>query len=158
MTATSGSVHEPYEDGIISANFLFRALSLGRNFADASYAATRDVWWKSVFVGDPLYRPFGVAKVADKEPPKILTCEVKKQGEARTLFVTTDKPCQFSVRSGSAELHPFSAWGDSWEKRDWFFACEFEWQVPDAVEAKTLLTVRALSPVGLTGERAVAIE
>ena len=37
----------------------------GFTFAEAGYAATRALSWQTVFVGDPLYQPFG------KDPKKV---------------------------------------------------------------------------------------
>jgi len=151
MTASSGPVHEPYEDGIIAGNRLFRALSLGRNFADACYSATRDIWWKSLFVGDPLYTPFAPGKRIDKDAPRILAATIEKRGEERWLCVTTDKPCQFAVSMGDQVLRSFSRWGNCWEDRDWFFGCELRLKVPGTVPGGTLI-VRVLSPAGLIAE------
>lgn len=149
MTASSGPVHEPFEDGIIAGNFLFRALSLGRNFADACYTATRDIWWKSLFVGDPLYTPFASEKQLDRDAPRILTALIeKKHGEERWLCVTTDKPCQFAVSANGRDIRPFSCWGDEWANRDWFFACELYFKIPDQA-TNAICIIRAKSPAGL---------
>jgi len=62
-------ISQSLSHGIIGANFLFRSLSMGFIFADACYTATHDIWWKSIFIGDPHYRPFGAVKKPDREPP-----------------------------------------------------------------------------------------
>ena len=59
-TATFGSVFEPYLE--LTPNqplFFARIIQNGFNFAEAGYAATPALSWQTVFVGDPLYRPFG---------------------------------------------------------------------------------------------------
>lgn len=152
LTASAGVVHEPFESGITDAGFLFRALSLGMPFADACYAATRDIFWKSTFIGDPLYRPFGGPKAEDKEPPKILSAEARAEGGRWRVTAQTDKPCRFAVTVNGKEIKPFERWGKSWEDRDWFFGCELDLFLdPSAAPAGTApaVTVRARSPAGL---------
>jgi uncharacterized protein (TIGR03790 family) len=59
-TATFGSVFEPYLE--LTPNqplFFARIIQNGFTFAEAGYAATPALSWQTVFVGDPLYRPFG---------------------------------------------------------------------------------------------------
>ena len=59
-TATFGSVFEPYLE--LTPNqplFFARIIQSGFTFAEAGYTATRALSWQTVFVGDPLYRPFG---------------------------------------------------------------------------------------------------
>tara|TARA_Y100001934_G_scaffold138195_1_gene166760 strand:- start:4244 stop:5653 length:1410 start_codon:yes stop_codon:yes gene_type:complete len=59
-TATFGSVFEPYlELTPYQPVFFARLIQDGFTFAEAGYAATRALSWQTVFVGDPLYRPFG---------------------------------------------------------------------------------------------------
>ena len=65
-TATFGSVFEPYlELTPYQPVFFARLIQNGFTFAEAGYAATRALSWQTVFVGDPLYRPFG------KSPDKV---------------------------------------------------------------------------------------
>jgi len=67
-TATFGSVFEPYlELTPYQPVFFARLIQDGFTFAEAGYAATRALSWQTVFVGDPLYRPFG------KDPKQIET-------------------------------------------------------------------------------------
>lgn len=159
ITATSGTVHEPFEDGIISANFLFRALTLGMCFADAAYAGVWDIWWKSIFVGDPLYCPFGGEKSLDKEPPKILSAKAEKRNKDLVIRATTDKPCQFQIADTRGKImRPFFRWGDTWDDRDWFFGCEHEYSIrlPSAKIEEVILTVR--SPAELISNKALKVE
>ena len=65
-TATFGSVFEPYLELTPDQPLFFsRLIRSGFTFGEAGYAATRALSWQTVFVGDPLYRPFG------KGPEKI---------------------------------------------------------------------------------------
>ena len=65
-TATFGSVFEPYlELTPYQPVFFARLIQDGFTFAEAGYAATRALSWQTVFVGDPLYQPFG------KDPKKV---------------------------------------------------------------------------------------
>ena len=56
--ATMGCVHEPYLDGTPQIGIFMERLTAGWNLAEASYAATPDLSWMTVMLGDPLYRPF----------------------------------------------------------------------------------------------------
>ncbi|GIT12820.1 MAG: hypothetical protein CM1200mP34_2260 [Verrucomicrobiales bacterium] len=59
-TATFGSVYEPYLELTPDQPLFFsRLIQDGFSFGEAGYAATRALSWQTVFVGDPLYRPFG---------------------------------------------------------------------------------------------------
>ncbi len=61
-TATFGSVFEPYLQLTPDQPLFFaRLIQSGFTFGEAGYAATRALSWQTVFVGDPLYRPFGKA-------------------------------------------------------------------------------------------------
>jgi len=160
LTAAAGVVHEPYENGIAAANFLYRSLSLGMPFADACYSATRDIWWKSIFIGDPLYRPFGLPKRLDDQAPVILDHRLVPGGEAdrRTLIMTTDKPCQFQVASGGKILRPYTTWGATWAERDWFYACECTVTLPTTAIGAEGVTISVRSPAGLEARMAVALD
>ena len=59
-TATFGTVYEPYL-GLTPELpvFFLRLIRDGFTFGEAGYAASRALSWQTVFVGDPLYRPFG---------------------------------------------------------------------------------------------------
>ena len=73
-TATFGSVFEPYLE--LTPNqplFFARIIQNGFTFAEAGYAATRALSWQTVFVGDPLYRPFG------KTPQEVELSLIKAQ-------------------------------------------------------------------------------
>lgn len=60
VTATLGSVEEPYLEGTPDIRtFLIRWLYFGFSFGEAAYAAQNSLSWQTTVVGDPLYRPFG---------------------------------------------------------------------------------------------------
>lgn len=60
VTATFGTVYEPYLELTPDQPLFFsRLIQSGFTFGEAGYAATRALSWQTVFVGDPLYRPFG---------------------------------------------------------------------------------------------------
>jgi len=56
--ATIGNVDEPFL--ALSHNFdkFMKALSLGFSAGEASYYSTRVLHWQTIFIGDPLYKPF----------------------------------------------------------------------------------------------------
>ena len=60
VTATFGTVYEPYLELTPDQPLFFsRLIQSGFTFGEAGYAASRALSWQTVFVGDPLYRPFG---------------------------------------------------------------------------------------------------
>lgn len=72
-TITMGCVDEPYLSGtpdiaIFAGRFLYQGLSFG----EAAYASQSVLSWQTVFIGDPLYRPF-------KIPPEQLHKELAER-------------------------------------------------------------------------------
>jgi len=63
ITVTSGSVAEPYLEGLPHPDQVFRYLFQGANVGDAFLRSTRWLKWMILNIGDPLYCPFpkGVA-------------------------------------------------------------------------------------------------
>jgi uncharacterized protein (TIGR03790 family) len=61
ITATFGAVNEPYVAGMPEYDQFFAYLLQGANFAEAGYESTVISYWMMVWVGDPLYRPYGAA-------------------------------------------------------------------------------------------------
>jgi uncharacterized protein (TIGR03790 family) len=59
ITATFGAVNEPYVAGMPEYDQFFAYLLQGANFAEAGYESTVAAYWMMVWVGDPLYRPYG---------------------------------------------------------------------------------------------------
>ena len=58
ITVTSGSVTEPYLQGLLRPGGTFRDLFQGANVGDAFLRNTRWLRWMILYFGDPLYRPF----------------------------------------------------------------------------------------------------
>ena len=58
ITATSGSLNEPYLEGLVHPAGLFRNLFEGASAGDAFLRNTARLKWMIVNIGDPLYRPF----------------------------------------------------------------------------------------------------
>ena len=59
--ATMGAVAEPYVAGLMGYDQFFLYLFQGYSFAEAGYMATPLADWMAMFLGDPLYRPYGAA-------------------------------------------------------------------------------------------------
>jgi len=58
ITVTSGSVSEPYLEGLAHPDGVFRNLFEGANVGDAFFRNTAFVKWMVINLGDPLYRPY----------------------------------------------------------------------------------------------------
>jgi uncharacterized protein (TIGR03790 family) len=61
ITATFGAVGEPYVAGMPEYDQFFYYLLQGANYGEAAYESTVVGGWMMVWVGDPLYRPYGAA-------------------------------------------------------------------------------------------------
>lgn len=59
ITVTSGSVTEPYLEGLVRPGGTFRNLLEGASVGDAFLRNTRWLKWETMYIGDPLYKPFG---------------------------------------------------------------------------------------------------
>ena len=59
ITATFGAVYEPYVAGMPEYDQFFYYLLQGANFGEAAVESTVVSYWMMVWVGDPLYRPYG---------------------------------------------------------------------------------------------------
>lgn len=57
-TCTYGTVYEPYTVGFPYEHIFWDRLSKGYSFGEAGMMANHLISWQSVFVGDPLYRPY----------------------------------------------------------------------------------------------------
>jgi len=55
---TSGAVDEPYLEGMAHPDGVFRNLFEGANVGDAFLRNIRQLKWRILNLGDPLYRPF----------------------------------------------------------------------------------------------------
>ena len=58
LTVTSGSVNEPYLEGLAHVDGVYRNLFEGANVGDAVLRNTPWLRWMILNIGDPLYRPF----------------------------------------------------------------------------------------------------
>jgi uncharacterized protein (TIGR03790 family) len=58
ITVTSGSVTEPFLEGLVHPDQIFLYLFQGANVGDAVLHSTRWLKWMILNFGDPLYRPF----------------------------------------------------------------------------------------------------
>jgi len=58
ITVTSGSVTEPYLEGLVHPDQIFLYLFQGANVGDAVVRGTRWLKWMILNLGDPLYTPF----------------------------------------------------------------------------------------------------
>lgn len=61
ITATFGAVNEPYVAGMPEYDQFFYYLLQGASYGEAAYESTVVSYWMMVWVGDPLYRPYGAA-------------------------------------------------------------------------------------------------
>lgn len=68
ITVTTGSVAEPYLEGLVRPGGAFRDLFQGANVGDAFLRNTRWLKWMILYLGDPLYRPFP-DRLAPFDPP-----------------------------------------------------------------------------------------
>jgi uncharacterized protein (TIGR03790 family) len=58
ITATSGAIAEPYLEGLVRVDGVFRNLLEGANIGDAVLRNSMWMKWRVLNIGDPLYRPF----------------------------------------------------------------------------------------------------
>jgi uncharacterized protein (TIGR03790 family) len=62
ITVTTGPVAEPYVQGMVRPGAAYRNLLEGANVGDAFLRNTRWLKWQIVYIGDPLYKPFGAGR------------------------------------------------------------------------------------------------
>lgn len=65
---TMGTVYEPFLIGTPHLDIFMDRMLKGYNFAEAAHMSQKLMSWQSVFVGDPLYRPFAKRR-ANKAGP-----------------------------------------------------------------------------------------
>jgi len=58
ITGVSGYVSEPYLSAMVNPKILFDRYTKGYNLAESYYMAIRNVYWKTVVIGDPLCAPY----------------------------------------------------------------------------------------------------
>lgn len=125
ITATAGSVNEPFATLFTMPDRFFEHLFSGQNFADAAWYATNADKWMMVMVGDPLYRPYipGKSVQRDTTPPRLLSAEgltLRKAPESsRTVQVESDKLCLFRVHYGTGgRFSLLTPWTDFYTRRN----------------------------------------
>ncbi len=62
ITVTSGSITEPYLEGLPRPGGVFRNILEGANVGDAFLRNTQWIKWMIMNIGDPLYRPFATGR------------------------------------------------------------------------------------------------
>lgn len=99
--ATLGNVYEPYLGFTADLGIFMERLLRGWTIAESSWAATRELSWMTVTIGDPLYRPF--AAMAEN-----------RDGKARTPVADFRRSVERNNPDGSTA---FSA--EAWANRKW---------------------------------------
>ena len=96
ITVTTGSVNEPYLQGLVRPGGTFRDLLQGANVGDAFLRNTRWLKWMILYLGDPLYRPFpnGLAPFNPPSPQYsfALSSRYVVNGATATATVTLPNP------------------------------------------------------------------
>jgi hypothetical protein len=96
ITVTTGSVNEPYLQGLVRPGGSFRDLFQGANLGDAFLRNTRWLKWMILYLGDPLYRPFpnGIAPFNPPPPQYSLALSLRYvlNGNTPTGTVTLANP------------------------------------------------------------------
>lgn len=69
ITVTTGSVAEPFLQGLVRPAGTFRNLLAGAAVGDAFLRNTRWLKWDILYIGDPLYRPFAGGRSPFNPPP-----------------------------------------------------------------------------------------
>ena len=69
ITVTTGSMNEPYLQGLVRPGGAFRDLFQGANLGDVFLRNTRWLKWMILYLGDPLYRPFPNGIAPFNPPP-----------------------------------------------------------------------------------------
>jgi uncharacterized protein (TIGR03790 family) len=96
ITVTSGSVNEPYLQGLVRPGGTFRDLLQGANLGDAFLRNTRWLKWMILYLGDPLYRPFPNGLAPFNPPPPqyslALSSRYVLNGDTATATVTLPNP------------------------------------------------------------------
>ena len=86
ITATGGSVNEPYGQTYTRANLFMKYLMEGYNFAESCYMATPTSKWMMTFIGDPLYTPSKSLGLKDTVKPVITKIELVKGSDNPDTF------------------------------------------------------------------------
>jgi uncharacterized protein (TIGR03790 family) len=112
IAVTSGAMAEPYLEGLPRPSGVFRNLLQGASVGDAFLRNTRWLRWRTLNIGDPLYRPFPQGVAPFQEPfaenaivilPRFVT------GGGRILgAVTVDRPAPRGSRTVQLSTPPDS--------------------------------------------------
>ena len=96
VTVTTGSVAEPYLQGLVRPGGAFRDLLQGANVGDAFLRNTRWLKWMILNLGDPLYRPFPKGLAPFNPPPPQYSLALSPRyvlnGDKPTATVTLANP------------------------------------------------------------------
>ena len=96
ITVTTGSVNEPYLQGLVRPGDTFRDLFQGASLGDAFLRNTRWLKWMILYLGDPLYRPFPNGIAPFNPPPPQYSLAVSSRyvlnGARPTGSVTLNHP------------------------------------------------------------------
>jgi uncharacterized protein (TIGR03790 family) len=96
ITVTTGSVNEPYLQGLVRPGGTLRDLFQGANLGDAFLRNTRWLKWMILYLGDPLYRPFPNGIPPFNPPPPqyslALSSRYVLNGASPTGTVTLNHP------------------------------------------------------------------
>jgi uncharacterized protein (TIGR03790 family) len=110
ITVTSGSVTEPYLQGLPRPSGVFRNLLEGANVGDAFLRNTRWLKWMILNLGDPLYTPFPGGKAPFPNPPPVLSLSLSPKelvGGLRTATGTVKLPSPAPPSGLSVSLSVF---------------------------------------------------
>ncbi|MGA7240081.1 MAG: TIGR03790 family protein, partial [Bryobacteraceae bacterium] len=106
ITATHGSVSEPYVQGFAHSDGVFNNLFQGANLGDAFLRNTSYLKWMMLNIGDPLYRPFPAGFPAVTAPsnslalnPQYLIGGTPSMGTI-TLAAAAASDTAFTLKSG----------------------------------------------------------
>jgi uncharacterized protein (TIGR03790 family) len=77
ITVTTGSVNEPFLEGLVRPGGTFRNLLEGANVGDAFLRNTRWLKWMILNIGDPLYRPFAGGRAPFNPPAPADSLEIE---------------------------------------------------------------------------------
>ena len=96
IAVTSGSVDEPNLQGLTRPGGTYRNLLEGASVGDAFLRNTRWLKWEIMFMGDPLYRPFGAGRAPFSPLQPVNSFAASPQelvgGKAATGTITLNSP------------------------------------------------------------------
>jgi hypothetical protein len=89
VTATLGNVAEPYLQFTHQPHLLLRALARGEPLGRAALYSVNALSWKTVVIGDPLYRPFALSPEAQWERRSNLPPALEPYARLRRMRLLT---------------------------------------------------------------------